>query len=52
MMLCGEDKRKVAKILTAQFDYESALAKLMVPEVVSAPGDIRELTLDKAEPRN
>jgi len=25
-----------------QFDYESALAKLMVPEVVSALGDIRE----------
>ncbi len=27
----------------AQFDYESILAKLMVPEVVSALGDIREL---------
>lgn len=42
-MQYGEIIRRVAKILMVQFDYESTLLKLMVPEVVSALGDIREL---------
>lgn len=42
-MQYDEDKRKVTKILMTQFDYEAALSKLMIPEIVLALGDIREL---------